>query len=183
MAFPVTANTLAGLLPKVQTVSADSLPLLDSLIVIDGDNRLGRARTAFEVYKTASPRTIRLLGDGLMRNLLVEAGIPSDEIVIDSTPLNTRHQMAAVSELVGKDHWRSALVASRLQAPRIAALAEAAGFPVRIVASPADREPAATGPRVAVPSFGALMLTRDSIYEHVALAYYRWQGWTRGRSN
>jgi hypothetical protein len=69
------------------------------------------------------------------------------------------------------------VVASRLQAPRVWALARAMGLGILVMPSPVDDEPAASGLRAFVPSYLALRVSRDAIYEHVALAYYRWQGW------
>jgi hypothetical protein len=32
---------------------------------------------------------------------------------------------------------------------------------------------------VFVPTYYALRVSRDAIYEHVALRYYRWHGWIK----
>ena len=95
-------------------------------------------------------------------------------------PVNTREQVAWVERFVagaGVGASRSAMVVSRLQVPRVAALAARSGVHMPLLASPLDREPATTGSWRLIPSYGALCASRDAIYELAALRYYRWRGW------
>jgi hypothetical protein len=61
--------------------------------------------------------------------------------------------------------------------PRVAALAQTAGLELDLLASPVDQEPPTEGVWRLVPTYLALRVSRDAIYEHAALAYYRWRGW------
>jgi uncharacterized SAM-binding protein YcdF (DUF218 family) len=72
---------------------------------------------------------------------------------------------------------RTCVIASRLQMPRVAALAHSEGLDVTLIPSPTDTEPPTAGFRVFVPSYTALGVSRDALYEHAALAYYRWRDW------
>ena len=46
-----------------------------------------------------------------------------------------------------------------------------------LIVSPIDTEPATSGWRLVVPTYYALRVSRDAIYEHAALALYTWRGW------
>jgi hypothetical protein len=94
---------------------------------------------------------------------------------------NTRDQIDWVVLFV-REHpdSRVAVVASRLQMPRVRALADAQNLRVAFVAAPIDTDPASVGWRRLWPSYAALRASRDAIYEHAALAYYRWRGWIAG---
>jgi hypothetical protein len=106
-----------------------------------------------------------------------------DDISLDSGPLNTREQVAWVARFfAAHPNTRAALVASRLQMPRIAALVFAARLPIVLAPSPIDDEPPMSGWRRWVPTYIALRVSRDAIYEHVALRYYWWKGWISGTS-
>jgi hypothetical protein len=86
--------------------------------------------------------------------------------------------MARVKTLAGgPDADRAAIVVSRLQMPRVAAMARAAGLDIILVPSPMDVEPPVKGLRYFLPSLAALTLSRDALYELAALPYYRWRGW------
>jgi hypothetical protein len=47
-----------------------------------------------------------------------------------------------------------------------------------IAASAIDDEPPVSGPGLWAPTYIALRVSRDALYEHAALVYYRWRGWT-----
>ena len=152
---------------------------VDALIVFDGDNRRGRVAEAKKIYDTAKPARVWLLGDRWMWDALWRSGIPYDLITPDKGPPNTRAQMDWVQRFESTRPGRTAIVASRIQMPRIAALAEAAGIRAVLAPSPADTEPARSGVRQFVPTYYALRISRDALYEHVALVYYRYNGWIR----
>ncbi len=61
----------------------------------------------------------------------------------------------------------------------MALLLEQSHLFVRLIESPVDVEPASTGALAFVPTYYALRLSRDAIYEHAALRYYRWHGWIK----
>jgi hypothetical protein len=86
--------------------------------------------------------------------------------------------MLALQEICGRSpHAHTAVIASRLQAARVDALIRTARLPVTLLSSPVDEEPPVSGAARFVPSYIALRMSRDAIYEHAALVYYRWRGW------
>lgn len=174
LALPVVATSIAAALPVVE---ADRRPAYDRLIVFDGDNRRGRVREAIGAFER-TPTTIAVLGEDWVVDALVDAGIPRERIVQDTMTLTTRAQMAAVAAMHARGPgMRLAVIASRLQMPRVAALARAGGLDVALRPSPIDDEPPTTGGARFVPRYIALRVSRDALYEHAALAYYRWRGW------
>jgi hypothetical protein len=66
--------------------------------------------------------------------------------------------------------------------PRIRALTATRGLDLTLLSSPLDDEPAMEGWGRFRPSYVALRTSRDAIYEHVALVYYRWRGWISAQS-
>ena len=125
---------------------------------------------------------IILYGDDWLLSQLLEGGIPAGQITHDPRPLNTLEQMVAVRDYVRTHpHDATAVIASRLQMPRIAAIVDTMQLHVMLLPSPADVEPPRTGPGLWLPRYTALRISRDAIYEHAALVYYRWKGFTHGR--
>jgi uncharacterized SAM-binding protein YcdF (DUF218 family) len=181
LGFPWIAVTIADGLPGMRDVPADSLLNLDALIVLGGDNSVGRAQTSARVYASSSPRLVIVSGEQWLVDRIEELGIPPDRLVVDSRSTNTREQIAEVQRQWHARHWndndRVALIASRLQMPRVARLVQQSGLKVMLVSSPVDREPATSGPWTVVPAYAALRVSRDALYEHAALAYYRRRGW------
>ena len=180
LALPVVANTIAGGLPPVAMSDPAALRNLDTLFVLDGDNRRGRVRSAAQAASASPAAVIVILGgDDWLPVALAEAGVPPTRISHDHQPADTRQQMVAVQRMAAQTPGHTALVASRLQMPRVAGLVRNAGLSCALVASPIDTEPATSGWRLFVPSYYALRVSRDAIYEHAALAYYAREGWIR----
>jgi uncharacterized SAM-binding protein YcdF (DUF218 family) len=180
LAFPFVANAIANRLPVFHSADAGAIGRLDTLVVFDGDNRRGRVQEAAALYGRFKPPTVWILGADWMIEPLVEAGVPAGVIKQDDRTGTTRGQIDRVEEMI---HQRAdsgvAVVASRLQMPRIEALVKAAGLPVLLFASPVDSEPPTRGARLLLPTYTALRVSRDALYELVALAYYDRQGWIR----
>jgi uncharacterized SAM-binding protein YcdF (DUF218 family) len=184
IALPLVANAIAGALPSVTVADADTLPVLDTLFVLDGDNRVGRVR-AGAAAAAASPTTrLHVVGGHFwLVDALVEAGVAPARVTHDYEPADTRQQMDEIKRfLASQPAGRSAIIASRLQMPRVAGLVRAAGLPLALIASPIDTEPPTSGWRLCVPSYYALRVSRDAIYEHAALAYYGWKGWIQTKN-
>lgn len=179
LALPIVANAIAGRLPAARPVDPRSLTSIEALIVFDGDNRRGRVAEALRVYSAASPAEVWVLGGRWMLDELA-ASIPSDRLKVDDHSANTREQIAWVQRRVHSEpHRRLAVIASRLQVPRIVALAEMDRLDVMVLPSPIDTEPPTSGLSVLVPRYIALRVSRDAIYELAALVYYRRHGWIR----
>src|SRR5436190_4164634 len=150
LALPVVANAIAAGLPPVPSaVSPSASGPVDVLVVLDGDNRRGRARAGIEVNRTVAPREFWVLGNGWMVEALSWGGVPRNSIFHDAFLATTRDQVTSLERLVAKRPGaRIAVIVSRLQAARMAGLLEAAHLStVALIPSPADVEPATTGVR------------------------------------
>jgi hypothetical protein len=177
LALPVVAHAIVDALPPLPPIDAGATRQAQSLVVFDGDNLLGRARAARRVLRQSSPREVWLLGaDYLLADLRVAVG-PTTTLHYDGATWNTSAQVEQVRHIARR--WppmTTAVVASRIQMPRVARLLEAVQTPVLLIPSSLDREPATSGAAVFVPSLAALAASREAIYEHAALVYYRWRG-------
>jgi hypothetical protein len=160
------------------SLAHDAVPALDTLFVLDGDNREGRVRKAVAVFRATNPREVWVVGNLWLLDPLLQAGIPWERLRHDEMAETTRDQVRRIHERVLRAGvGRAGIVASRLQMPRVVALARKEGLQVLLMASPADTEPATSGLGLFVPSYAALGISRDAIYERAALAYYRWRRW------
>jgi hypothetical protein len=178
LGLPLVATSISDGLPPVRKTSG--LGVLDTLVIFDGDNRRGRVREATAAYVAGRPAEVWVLGDIWVVEALGDAGIAPDAIRQDAATPTTRHQIGWVRSFRdAHPTHRIAIVASRVQAPRVEALLESAGLDVVLLPSPIDIEPPTSGARLFVPMYSALRVSRDALYEHVALAYYRHQGWIR----
>jgi uncharacterized SAM-binding protein YcdF (DUF218 family) len=180
LALPWTARAIAGGLPPPRHATLTAPDRLDALIVFDGDNRRGRLQTTARVFAQSHPREVWVLGGraAWLFDELPAVGVPASVRRLDPAPLNTRDQMAWVSEHQRQHpEARIAIVASRLQVPRIDGMARAAGLSVPLMPSPIDTEPPTAGAALLVPVYSALRVSRDALYEHAALVYYHHHGW------
>jgi hypothetical protein len=101
-------------------------------------------------------------------------------MIVDSSAPTTLAQMRLVDRYMDRHRQtRVAAVASRLQMPRISALAGAMRRNIALIAAPVDHEPPTRGLWRWLPSIDALAVTRDAIYERAALRYYHSRGWIR----
>jgi hypothetical protein len=177
LATPAVANSIVEALPAVPTPLASDVRNIGTLVVFDGDNLAGRQRRARRILQQAAPDTVYLLGAHYLLADLHMAMRPGTALHHDATTWNTSAQVERVLDIAEGAPWPSiAIVASRVQMPRIAALFARANAPLLLVASELDREPDSAGLSRWFPSYDALLASRDAIYEHAALAYYRWQG-------
>jgi uncharacterized SAM-binding protein YcdF (DUF218 family) len=179
LAVPAVANSIAGRLPRVASADAAALRDIDLVFVLDGDNRRGRVRGAAQASVASPASTVWILGGTpWLVDALAETGVARGRIKHDYRPADTREQIDWVRHMIADETAsRTAIVASRLQMPRVAALSRVAGLAAMLIASPIDTEPPTSGWRVLVPSYYALRVSRDAIYEHFALSYYSWRGW------
>jgi hypothetical protein len=151
---------------------------VDALIVLDGDNRRGRLAAAIEEARRWRGAQVTVLGEDWLVDGLIAEGLSPARLRQEAAPSNTREQMQWVrSHLIANPDLSAALIASRLQMPRVAALADAMAITIALVPSPVDAEPPDRGPRRWIPSYAALRMARDAIYEHTALLYYERKGW------
>jgi len=185
LACPAVAGELADLASSYRPVRpVESVPRTESVIVLGGDNSAGRVREAARVYLAWAAPSIIVLGEDWFVDHLREAGIPLSRIRQEAGPATTRAQMEWVRDYIAAHEAASAaIIASRLQMPRIAALAETLHLRVTLLPSEVDVEPRRSGERRWIPSLAALALARDALYEDAAIAYYRARGWIRRRSS
>jgi uncharacterized SAM-binding protein YcdF (DUF218 family) len=177
LALPMTANAIAKRLTACVPLSdLNLLRQTDILIVFDGDNRWGRVREAVRLWRAHHSETVIVSGEQWMVEHIVAGGIPQNRLRYDETATTTREQMDLVRRLTD-GHRRGVIVTSRLQAPRVEALVRTAGLSAIIAAAAVDDEPPVTGWKQLVPSYVALRVSRDAIYEHLALRYYGWRRW------
>jgi hypothetical protein len=174
LGLPVVANAIADRLPALERTGPTGR--LGMLVIFDGDNRRGRLATAIEAIRVHEPRIIWVLADRWVADRLRAAG--SGQFRHDGLTQNTRDQIDRVSEFIESHPGEPvAVVVSRLQAPRVAALAAARNLSIAILPSPIDDEPPTGGWRRWVPSYIGFRTSRDALYEHAALWYYGRQGW------
>ncbi len=174
LGLPAVANAIAGWLPVIE---AEKPKTVRTLIVLDGDNRRGRLRETLGVLERDRPLTVWILGDVWFIDELALEGYPREMFHHETEPSTTREQLSWVSRYASRSADRPALIVSRLQAPRVAALVRALNLHADLMVSPIDDEPPTSGWPMWVPSYVALRTSRDAIYEHAALVYYRWNGW------
>jgi uncharacterized SAM-binding protein YcdF (DUF218 family) len=176
---PVVASTIVWLLPAVPLAQLHDSRRIDTLVVFDGDNRRGRVQVAASTFAADAPSAVVVLGiEEWLVTALVDAGIPAGRVRHDNSTETTRDQIAALKEICARSpEARVAVIASRLQAPRVDALIRTAGLQVVLLSGPVDDEPPVAGPGRFIPDYLALRMSRDALYEHAALAYYRWRGW------
>jgi uncharacterized SAM-binding protein YcdF (DUF218 family) len=179
LALPFVANGIAGRLPAVHAAEAAPVRGIDMLFVFDGDNRRGRVRSALDAARGSPGASVMILGgNGWLPDAMADAGIERDRIAQDHGPTDTRQQIDEVRRLTAPNPaGKIAIVASRLQMPRVSGLVRKAGLSAALIVSPIDTEPATSGWRLVVPTYYALRVSRDAIYEHAALALYSWRGW------
>ena len=179
LALPVVANGIANALPPLDRAK-DARDSISTLVVLDGDNRRGRVREVQRVLSTDSPTTVWVLGGRWILEALEDAGVSGPAFRYDALATTTREQMDQVARIVSAvPDGRTAVLTSRLQAPRVVALTRARGIHVTVLSSAVDAEPPTAGLGAYMPTYTALRVSRDAIYEHAALAYYRWRRWIR----
>jgi hypothetical protein len=176
LSLPIVAVSIVGGLPGA-SAGGTAPARLDTLVVFDGDNRRGRVADACRLAPSvAGPMWV--LGEPWMVEELAACGIGAGRLHVDEAMPTTRDQIDWVARLRQREPSSAIVViASRLQAPRIRGLLAARGLDVALIGSPIDDEPPVSGWRRFVPSYIALRASRDAIYEHIALTYYRRKGW------
>jgi uncharacterized SAM-binding protein YcdF (DUF218 family) len=177
LSVPLVALQLGDrLMPPAPHAMAPVGPL-NAVIVLDGDNRRGRLRETLDLWASSQPRLI-VLGEDWLVNELRVAGVPTSRIEWDWHTATTREQLVWVRRYLDRSPAaRVALVASRLQAPRVAGLMKAAGIDAVLRPSTVDDEPPRMGARLLLPSYSALRVSRDAVYELAACVYYRQRRW------
>lgn len=177
LSLPVVSKTIDHrLMAFTQNAERSPDTGVQTIIVLDGDNRRGRLAETLSLWKSTSPRRVIVSGQEWLAERLAEAGVPANALEREADTSTTLEQIAWLTR-IDTDPRSVAVVASRLQTPRVQALLRKAGFQPHLVPASIDAEPPNAGWTCYVPSYAALRLSRDAIYELVALRYYRARGW------
>jgi uncharacterized SAM-binding protein YcdF (DUF218 family) len=175
--IPRVAYAVARGLPRYPPLPIEAVQKRGMLIVLGGDNAVGRVREAQRLLQAMPSATVIVSGGPWIFDTLVANGLPRERIRFDGHSANTLEQVIRLAPLIRKEAPHAVIVASRLQMPRVAALARVHGLDVRLAPSPLDTEPPENGLGSFVPRYTALRLTRDALYERAALIYYSRRGW------
>ena len=115
----------------------------------------------------------------LIRELLVEWGVPKEAIFLEGSSRNTRENAVYSKNLIESIHCESSLlVTSAAHMPRAVAAFRAVGVSITPVST--DVRAVESGTLVAMdflPSAGALAMTTEAIRELIGGWVYRMQGW------
>jgi len=177
--IPLVANLIAKSVSAYQPVAdVSTLKGADVLVVLGGDNVVGRLREARRLFQALGPRLVLVSGPRDFVEAFIREGFPADRVIVERDSSTTREQIIAVRQsLTKRGAGQVVLIASRLQMPRVAALARANGLQIAWAPSAIDDEPPTSGLRLLIPTYIGLRVSRDALYEHLALAYYRHKGW------
>lgn len=179
MSLPIVAAALTASLPPVAVASPAQIRSVRTLFLLDGDNRVGRLATARDLVVQNKPDLVFLVGRQSTAAHLIFTGEPRERIVTDVESGNTQAQLKYVERQLQKPvPGPSGLIASALQMPRISGLLARDGVQILLIPSPVDAPVHADGLRRFLPSLDALAISREAIYEHAALIYFSFRGWT-----
>lgn len=115
----------------------------------------------------------------LLRELLIEWGVPKEAIFLEGSSRNTRENAVYSKHLIDSIHCESSLlVTSAAHMPRAVGAFRAVGLSVTPVSTDV-RVVNKKSPAVVdfMPSAGALAMTSEAIREWIGQLFYRWQGW------
>jgi uncharacterized SAM-binding protein YcdF (DUF218 family) len=179
LSLPWVANLIANGISDFRPLDASmAVRGAEAVIVIDGDNSIARVRETKRLFDALAPSMVVVSGRYWFVQSIIDAGVPAQRIRHDGRSSTTREQIANVLMRIDRgSSGQVAIIASRLQMPRVAALVRAAGVQVVFAPSATDEEPPTSGLRLLVPSYTALRVSRDALYEYAALAYYRHRRW------
>jgi len=115
----------------------------------------------------------------LIRDLLVEWGVPKDAIFLEGSSRNTRENAIYSKNLIDSINCQTALlVTSAAHMPRAVAAFQSAGVSVVPVSTDVQVvEQGTLSAAVLLPNAGALAMTSDAIREWIGMWVYRMQGW------
>ena len=178
LGFPFVARSIVDSLPPAPSTNLAAVGKLDALILFGGDNEDGRVAKTLDAWRRLKPDVVLLFGDALLAQRLAAAGIPATQIRQNDVPETTRAQMESVAaEMRARPVNAAGLIASRLQMPRVIELARPYALHLQFLTSPLDHTLPNDGIWSLIPSYRALEVSRDALYERLALRYYKSRGW------
>jgi uncharacterized SAM-binding protein YcdF (DUF218 family) len=115
----------------------------------------------------------------LIRDLLVEWGVPEEAIFLEGSSRNTRENAIFSKNLIDSIHCEtSLLVTSAAHMPRAVAAFQAVGVSITPVSTDVRVVDKGLPPAMEfLPSASAMAMTSDAIREWIGAAVYRSQGW------
>lgn len=204
--LPITAGSLCAFVEgQVPPVAIPEVPQRDVIVVLGGilgqplpprtapdlGNAADRILTAARLYRagkgeyvlvaagnlpwmnTAAPEAV------LIRDLLVEWGVPASAIIFDSGSRNSYENAVNTKKLLTQHGLQNAiLVTSALHMPRARAVFIKAGVDVFPV--PTDYQVVTSSQKTILdylPDAGSLQLMTMSIRELIGMQVYKWRGW------
>jgi uncharacterized SAM-binding protein YcdF (DUF218 family) len=207
LSTPLGANVLlAGLGPEgAPLTNRDAAKGADTVVVLGGGantysadgltlgqlagNGVLRVIEAARVYRLIGARVViasggipnpeRLLRpeSEMLRNALLQAGVPDADIVQESESRTTHDQARLIRPLLqSRDTRRFVLVTSPLHMGRALAAFRAQGLDP--IPSPCQlRSEHLRPPPLWLPNSESLNIADDAVYSYAAWVYYRWHGW------
>ena len=204
-AMPWTADRLmTALEAPYPPVAVDESPAADVAVVLGGalgpvgtpptenlSDASDRVLRAARLFRAGKVRAVLVSGGRqpwlagtvpeaeLMRDLLVEWGVPRRAVIMESVSQNTRENALMSAEIIHAKGWRRVLlVTPAAHMPRAVGAFRAAG--VEVIPSPTDYrvpEPAPLDVLDFLPDAGALAQTSAALREVIGRWFYRWRGW------
>lgn len=114
----------------------------------------------------------------ILKDWLVRAQVPAEQIELESDSRNTREQAQRVAPLLKANHWeRFVLVTPAVQGPRAAAVFRREGVDPISASAPFASDADGPNTRRWTPSLGALRKTERATYDYLAWAYYWMRRW------
>lgn len=205
-ATPVFANWFTWRLEsKFPPVSVESLPQSDAVIVLGGilgqplpprlaadlSDSADRIMQASRIYRAGkAPLIVISAGNQpweaavapeaeLIADLLVEFGVPSSALILESESRNTRENAVNTAAIFKAHGWRTGLlVTSGAHMPRALAAFQRVGLDVVPAATDIHARPNQSLSLLdLLPDVDALARTTLAIKETIGLRIYRWRGW------
>jgi uncharacterized SAM-binding protein YcdF (DUF218 family) len=120
----------------------------------------------------------------VLRDLLLRAGVPEHQILLESASRTTHEQAVEVAPLLKAHHWRRVvLIAPPVQLPRAAAVFRAQGVDPIPVAAPVHSDGGKSPTGGWIPNGGALNASTRAMYDYLAWGYYWMRGWLKPSSS
>jgi uncharacterized SAM-binding protein YcdF (DUF218 family) len=122
------------------------------------------------------PDSAHVPESAVLRDLLVQAGVPLEQVILESASRTTHEQALQVVPMLKARGWtRFVLIAPPVQMPRAVAVFAAQGARPIPGNAPAFTE-ASAGWRW-VPNGGSLRNSERAVYDYLAWGYYWLRGW------
>jgi uncharacterized SAM-binding protein YcdF (DUF218 family) len=180
LSLPLTANLLAESLYRQSSVRRPhDAQSAQAVLVLQGDHEQLRVEETIRLYQRLHPAWVIVAANAApIRNALVAAGLPKNQVIWEYQSRTTREQALEMAAFLRSRHLgRVVLVASPIHMPRALAACERAGIDAIPSVSARPHTGLPRGLRGLVPRLEALTLSKESLYEHLALRWYIWRGW------